>query len=335
MTTPFTGSRSPRKSGAIDSTRSPARPGSLRTRAPADLAVEVISSTEPQLVYDPVHRRRTDESFVLGGGSPGEPIRVTVSGTRSLRWALIELEERIRSSSWDPDERLCGPSFALRGVIEGYYGPPWNDEARLDMIDFAASKRLNTFLYAPKDDPYLRRHWRTPHEAEWRQRLERLIEHCRSLDVDPVIGVSPGLSMRYSSPEDSGLLEEKVLDLVGLGASRIALLLDDIPDRLQHPADIEAFPDLATAHAETANRIGEVLAEPGYRWWSVRPSIGVMATRSTSADSPVNSTLGSICSGQAGRCARRPSPPPRRPVSPVPRTDRPSTGTTTRSTTRP
>ncbi len=237
--------------------------GLTSEQAPAGLAVEVILSNEPQLVYDAVHRRRTDESFVLGGGPPAEPIRVTVSGTRSLRWALIELEEWIRSWSWDPEERLYGPSFALRGVIEGYYGPPWNDEARLDMIGFAASKRLNTFLYAPKDDPYLRRHWRTPHEAEWRQRLERLIEHCRSLDVDPVIGVSPGLSMRYSSPEDSELLEEKALDLVGLGAARFALLLDDIPDRLQHPADIETFPDLATAHAETANRIGEVLAGSG------------------------------------------------------------------------
>ncbi len=227
---------------------------------PSDLAVEVICSTDPQLAYDPVHRRATDESFLLSCGSPGEPVRATVSGTRSLRWALIELGDRLGASSWVRGEQLCGPAFALRGVIEGYYGPPWSDEARLDMIDFAAKKRLNTFLYAPKDDPYLRRDWRRPHQAEWRRRLEALIGRCRSLDIDPMIGVSPGLSMRYSSHEDAGLLEEKILDLVGLGASRIALLLDDIPDRLQHPADIEAFPDLATAHAATANRVGEALA---------------------------------------------------------------------------
>ena len=49
-----------------------------------------------------------------------------------------------------------GPAFAIRGVIEGFYGTPWSDEQRLDMIDFLAAHRFNTFLYTPKDDPFLR-----------------------------------------------------------------------------------------------------------------------------------------------------------------------------------
>jgi hyaluronoglucosaminidase len=235
-----------------------------RSAPPADLAVEVVCSGDPHLTYDPLHRRATDESYVLTSGTTlADPVRVTVSGTRSLRWALVDLSDRASALPWVGGEQLCGPGFAMRGIIEGFYGPPWDDQARLDMIEFAAGKRLNTFLYAPKDDPFLRRHWRRPHAAEWRQRLEALISHCRSLDVDPMVGVSPGLSLRYSDPEDAGLLEEKLIGLVGLGATRVALLLDDIPDRLQHPADIAAFPDLATAQAETANRLGDVLAPTG------------------------------------------------------------------------
>ncbi len=109
------------------------------------------------------------------------------------------------------------------------------------------------------------------------------IEHCRSLDVDPMIGVSPGLSMRYSSDEDAGLLEEKTLDLVGLGASRIALLLDDIPDRSTAPRRHRGLPRPrhGTRRHRQPDRRGAG-TDPGNRWWSVPPSIGVTVTRSTS-----------------------------------------------------
>ncbi len=70
---------------------------------PADLAVGGgLLHRGDQLLYDPVHRRCTDESYrPRRRAVPAEPIRVTVSGTRSLRWALVDLTDRVRSSSWD------------------------------------------------------------------------------------------------------------------------------------------------------------------------------------------------------------------------------------------
>lgn len=36
-------------------------------------------------------------------------------------------------------EHAC---FAITGVIEGFYGPPWTHEERLDMLDFFGELRV-------------------------------------------------------------------------------------------------------------------------------------------------------------------------------------------------
>ena len=53
-------------------------------------------------------------------------------------------------------------AFAVRGVIEGFYGRPWTQVQRLELVDFLAARGMNTFVYGPKDDPMLRRDWRRP-----------------------------------------------------------------------------------------------------------------------------------------------------------------------------
>lgn len=229
-----------------------------------DLVVTVAWSSDPNLTFDPVRRRRTDEIYLLDlGTSPAVNNTITVTSARSLRWALVDLAERMHLGPWTTGEFRCGPSFPIRGVIEGFYGRPWTHQERLAMVDFAARNRLNTILYAPKDDPYLRRDWRTPHADESRERLTEMITRCRERDIDPMVGISPGLSMRYSSAQDAESLSSKITALVEAGAASIALLYDDIPNRLQHTADIEAFPSLAAAQFQVANRIHDQLQEIG------------------------------------------------------------------------
>jgi hyaluronoglucosaminidase len=203
-------------------------------------------------VYDRVHRRLSDEHFRITGA--GGMVRVEACSRRAQRWAMVELDRRRR----DGDENIdvaAGPAFAIRGVIEGFYGTPWSDEQRLDMIDFLATHRFNTFMYAPKVDPYLRDRWREPHAAEPLQRLRATVERCHDVDVTAMVGISPGLSMRYSSADDRRLLDDKARALADAGVDRVALLFDDIPPRLQHPADVAAYRSLAEAHADVANRV--------------------------------------------------------------------------------
>ncbi|MEZ5190950.1 MAG: protein O-GlcNAcase [Schumannella sp.] len=150
-------------------------------------------------------------------------------------------------------------ALPIRGVIEGFYGTPWTHAQRLDMIDFVASIGMNTFVYAPKDDALLRRDWRMPYSGPALDALAALIERCRSGGVGFVFALSPGLSMRYSEPADLDALLTKYRQVLELGATGIALLLDDIPPRLQHAGDVRAFPSLVAAQVVLVGRVHDAL----------------------------------------------------------------------------
>ncbi|MCB0907986.1 MAG: beta-N-acetylglucosaminidase domain-containing protein [Nocardioidaceae bacterium] len=139
--------------------------------------------------------------------------------------------------------------FAVRGVIEGFYGRPWSPSQRLEMVEFIAARGMTTFVYGPKDDPALRRDWRVPFNDIERARLVELRRHCEAAGVELLVCVSPGLTIRYSDADDVAALADKLASTLDIGAAGVGLLLDDIPDRLQHPADRAAFGSLAEAHA--------------------------------------------------------------------------------------
>ncbi len=71
----------------------------------------------------------------------------------------------------------------LRGVVEGYYGRPWSDEARRDVIRAIGREGMNAFVYGPKNDPYHRDRWR-----EWsaRQTPSSGLALALTLDGAPV-----------------------------------------------------------------------------------------------------------------------------------------------------
>ncbi|MEL0625587.1 protein O-GlcNAcase [Salinibacterium amurskyense] len=146
-------------------------------------------------------------------------------------------------------------TFAVRGVIEGFYGAPWSHEQRLDLIDFLGERGMNTFVYSPKDDPLVRHDWRTPYEGAELARMAELIDRCATHDMAFMYCLSPGLTMKYSSDDDIAMLLAKFDSVRELGVTSFGLLLDDIPARLQHPADRAVFPDLVTAHQSVIGRV--------------------------------------------------------------------------------
>jgi hyaluronoglucosaminidase len=145
--------------------------------------------------------------------------------------------------------------FAIRGVIEGFYGNPWTHAQRLELVDLLASLGMNAFVYGPKDDPLVRRRWRDPYDGDALARLAELVARCTERGVSFVYCVSPGLSMRYSSAEDGAALAAKLESVGALGVRDFGLLLDDIPATLQHAEDRAAYPGLVEAHADVINRL--------------------------------------------------------------------------------
>jgi hypothetical protein len=177
------------------------------------------------------------------------------------------------------------------GVIEGFYGPPWSHDDRLSMIRWLARhKPLSTYVYAPKDDPYLRQAWRDPYPAAEAARLRELADLARSVGVRFVYQISPGLDMCYSAPDDRAALVQKLGQVRTLGVRAFMLALDDIPRSFHCSADETTYgvgdAAIGGAHAAVANLIaqwnpsGSLLVVPmDYSELVRTPYLGALAHR--------------------------------------------------------
>jgi protein O-GlcNAcase/histone acetyltransferase len=142
----------------------------------------------------------------------------------------------------------------LSGVIEGFYGPPWSDSQRVRLFDGLQGWGLNTYFYAPKDDLHHRALWRVPYGEGDADRLRGLAEEARKRGLRFVYGLAPGLDMAYADPTELRLLNARVEQLAALGIHDLALLFDDIPDRLSD-RDRQVFGSFARAQAAVARAL--------------------------------------------------------------------------------
>ncbi|WP_431917191.1 beta-N-acetylhexosaminidase family protein [Nonomuraea jabiensis] len=120
------------------------------------------------------------------------------------------------------------PSMPLRGTIEGFYGAPWTHAERLDQMDFYGDVKANTYIYAPKDDPYHRDKWRDPYPADKLAELGELVTRAGANHVRFTFALSPGVSICYSDRADRDILKRKLQALYDLGARAFSIPLDDI-----------------------------------------------------------------------------------------------------------
>ncbi|GAA3100327.1 hyaluronoglucosaminidase [Kribbella aluminosa] len=120
------------------------------------------------------------------------------------------------------------PTMRYRGAIEGFYGTPWSQADRLDELSYLGEHRMNTYEYAPKDDPYHREQWRDPYPADKLAQLAELVTRARQNKVDFTFALSPGLSICYTSEADFQALIAKFEALYDVGARSFNVPLDDI-----------------------------------------------------------------------------------------------------------
>ena len=149
------------------------------------------------------------------------------------------------------------------GVVEGFYSRPWNQGQRVDLYKKLNTFGLNAYLYAPKDDVKHRALWRDPYEEQELQHLKVLVDGCCENDVTFYYGISPGLDIVYSNPDDMVRLKAKLDQLVRIGCKGFAVLWDDIDTHLPL-VDMKAFNTLADAHVKVCNEIYEHLKQPAF-----------------------------------------------------------------------
>ncbi len=77
------------------------------------------------------------------------------------------------------------------GVIEGYFGTPWSMDERLSYPKFLAEYGYNFFIYAPKNDPFLRKSWDKPWTQEYSENIRRLKVAFNNFNIDFGVGFTP------------------------------------------------------------------------------------------------------------------------------------------------
>jgi hyaluronoglucosaminidase len=124
------------------------------------------------------------------------------------------------------------------GVIEGFFGKPWDWSARLSGASFLRDCGFRFFIYAPKSESFLRRGWREPFPEQSLEHLRELGGRCRQSSVAFGIGLTPFEIYLNYDKNAQVLLRSKVLQINEVGADILCILFDDMR------GDVEGLPDL-------------------------------------------------------------------------------------------
>lgn len=144
--------------------------------------------------------------------------------------------------------------FAVRGVVEGFYGSYYTFEQRDDLIAFIASCGFNRYYYAPKKDPYHRDGWREAYPPAIMESFLHTTKLARKAGVEFCYMISP-ITIEYSASQDFECLIAKLLSFYEIGVRYFGILFDDISHELTHASDRQQFASYASAHASVCNRV--------------------------------------------------------------------------------
>lgn len=120
------------------------------------------------------------------------------------------------------------PNILYRGYIEGFYGYPWSHKDRLDLMVFGGDFKFNTYIYAPKDDPYHRKNWRDLYPEQKANEIKELAQQGHKNNMNFVWTIHPGDSIDLLSEEDFNATIKKLEQLYSLGVRQFGVLFDDI-----------------------------------------------------------------------------------------------------------
>lgn len=225
-----------------------------------DCGVRVTTETAPS---DGEPLAAEEYALDITPATASEAATVSVRhGERGLRHALRTLGHLAA------DAARCGlpavvvrdwPAVRTRGVIEGYYGPPWSHATRLAQLEFIHEVGLNAYFLSPKDDPYLREKWREPYPSGRVALLAELATKAAALEVDLIFAVSPGLDIVASDRADVAALIAKFRTAYDVGVRTFVVPFDDIDPLVMRGSDQTQFgADLSPAAAMQSTVVNAV-----------------------------------------------------------------------------
>lgn len=141
------------------------------------------------------------------------------------------------------------------GIIEGFFGRSWSDESRCAYAKFLAQHQFDFYIYAPKNDTYLRRHW----QQDWPAETKNQLLHLRNIYADNQIAFGIGLSpleiWRDTEDKDYSQYKKRLQQLNDLSPDILCILFDDMRGDLPDLANIQIELTHIAADITDANKI--------------------------------------------------------------------------------
>jgi hypothetical protein len=155
-----------------------------------------------------------------------------------------------------PWPRNHGTMTARLGIIEGYYGKPWDWAVRAQTVVFLEPHGYGFYIYAPKLDAFLRERWDEGHPSAEKAALAKLSVLCRETGVRFGLGLSPFEIYRAFDAGARHKLARKLAMLDEIGIDDLAILFDDMRGDLAHLAQTQSdIAHFATAHSKATRLI--------------------------------------------------------------------------------
>ena len=108
------------------------------------------------------------------------------------------------------------------GIVEGFYGRLYSFSARNVLVETLQKNNLNSYFYAPKEDPFLRSNFHLNPSENWRAEFKDFVAYASERSIEVSVGLTP------HTKEHIDQLGKKIDYFVQLGCTKIALLFDDL-----------------------------------------------------------------------------------------------------------
>ena len=175
-----------------------------------------------------------EEGYVLGVDAARKAIVLTGAGGDGSYYAAQTLAQLIEGKDV-PNARISDePALPVRGTIEGFYArgqEDWSWEDRMAQVRFYGETKMNTYIYAPKEDPYHRARWREPYPQDQMEKMVALVKEAKANKVDFVFALSPGNTINLTSESDFQALVNKCKIMYDNGVRDFAIFFDDISNK--------------------------------------------------------------------------------------------------------
>lgn len=164
-----------------------------------------------------------------------EDKKITILGkdTDAVYYGITTLERIFDQVKNGEVEKMRINDYATakwRGIIEGYYGIPYSNEDIMSLMEFGSDFKMNTFIYAPKDDPYHNSQWRQPYPQETLDGLKEVIEKGVETKLGFVYAIHPFMSNginKNNFDQEIKYITDKFQKFYDMGVRQFALLADD------------------------------------------------------------------------------------------------------------